>query len=344
MHFLKEKTFFKLFSFFTKRRKKQLYFLIVLLIINGVLEFFSTATVIPVLSIITSDNINDSEPFIASILSFLKISDPSSGSLFFTLAFCVFVLSSTFLRIFNIAYIYRLSAKVNSDISNLIFKNNMYQSYYQYTKKNSSEIISLALDKVRLATSCIDYLLTVIASSLIGISIIISLLFIKWEAVLMGLIFIFLYYLIIYQNIKKIVYSDGQVISKIIPLRQKTLQEGLEGYKDVVVNNLENIFINLFNKYHLGLRLKEANLIIYTTFPRILIEGIFLSTLVILGYLLFKSNLNFVSYLPIIGSFVYAFQRLLPIIQQIYFSLANYKYRSTVIRDVLNDLEECKNN
>ena len=184
MNYFKEKSFYKLFSFFSKKRKKQLYLLIILLIINGVLEFFSIATVIPILSIITSENINYSIPFIGSITNFFGINDPSLVSLIFTIAFCVFVISSTFLRIFNISYIYRLSAKVNIDISNLVFRNNMYQSYYQYTNKNSSEIISLALEKVDVATSCIDYLLTVIASSLIGIAIIISLLIIKWQVVL----------------------------------------------------------------------------------------------------------------------------------------------------------------
>ena len=344
INFLKEKTYYKLFSFFSKKRKKQLYFLIIFLIINGALEFFSIATVIPFLAIITSENINDSNPFIGSIISFFGINDPSLGSLIFTLAFCIFVISSTFLRIFNIAYIQRLSAKVNIDISNLVFKNNMYQPYYAYTNKNTSEIISLALEKVDVATSCIEYLLTVIASSLIGISIIISLLIIKWQVVLLGVVFIYFYYFIVYENIKKVLYKDGQFISKVIPLRQKILQEGLEGYKDVVVNNLEKIYTKLFYKYHSAYKVKQANLNVYITIPRILIEGIILSILVILSYLFFNSRLNFISYLPLVGSFIYAFQRLLPLIQQIYAASANYKYKCTVIKDVVNDLEEGKNN
>ena len=105
MNFLKEKTYYKLFSFFSKERKKQLYFLIILLIINGVLEFFSIATVIPVISIITSENINESIPFIGRVISYFGISDQFMGSLFLTLSFCLFVISSTVLRIFNISYI-----------------------------------------------------------------------------------------------------------------------------------------------------------------------------------------------------------------------------------------------
>ena len=344
MNFLKEKTYFKLFSFFTKKRKKQLYFLIVLLIINGLLEFFSIASIIPILSIITSENINVSTPFIGWFVNFFGINDLSFVSLYFTLAFCIFVFSSTFLRIFNIAYISKLSARVNIDISNLIFRNNIYQSYYQYTNKNSSEIISMALQKVEMATSCIDYLLTVIASSLIGISIIISLLIIKWQVVLIGVVFIYFYYFTVYQSIKKFLFRDGQVISKVIPLRQKILQEGLEGYKDIVINNLEKVYTKLFNKYHSAFREKEANSHIYSSIPRILLEGIILLIIVILTYLLFDSKLNFISYLPLIGSFIYAFQRLLPLTQMIYAASANYKYKSVVIKEVINDLEEGKNN
>ena len=132
----------------------------------------------------------------------------------------------------------------------------MYQSYYQYTNKNSSEIISLALEKVEMATSCIDYLLTVIASSLIGISIIISLLIIKWQVVFIGVVFIYFYYFSVYQNIKKFLFKDGQVTSKVIPLRQKILQEGLEGYKDIVINNLEKVYTKLFNRYHSAFKFK----------------------------------------------------------------------------------------
>ena len=210
MKFLKDKSYYKILSLLSKKRKKQLYFLIVFLTINGALEFFSIASILPLLSIISSENISNSIPFIGKYITLLNINDPNLGLLFFTLSFCIFIFLSTLLRIFNIAYIFRLSAKVNIDISNLIFKNNMYQSYTKYTNKNSSEIITLALEKVDIATACIDYLLTVIASSMLGISIIISLLILKWQVVIIGIIFIYFYYFIIYTNIKKCYIKMGK--------------------------------------------------------------------------------------------------------------------------------------
>ena len=139
-------------------------------------------------------------------------------------------------------------------------------------------------------------------------------------------------------------YKDGQITSRIIPLRMKVLQEGLEGYKDIIINSLEKVYTNLFSEYQSIIKLKQANLNFFLTIPRILIEGIILTVIAILAYFLFKSQLNIASSIPIIGSFIYAFQRLLPLTQQIYAASANYKYKSTVIKDLVNDLEEGKNN
>ncbi|MBI96764.1 hypothetical protein CL656_06435 [bacterium] len=344
MKFLKDKSFYKILSLLSKKRKKQLYFLIFFLTLNGALEFFSVASIIPLLSIISSENISNSIPIIGKYITLLNINDPSLRLLFFTLSFCIFVFSSTLLRIFNIAYIFRLSAKVNIDISNLIFRNNMYQSYAKYTNKNSSEIITLALEKVDIATACIDSLLTVIASTMLGISIIISLLILKWQVVMIGIIFIYFYYSLVYTNIKKMLYKDGKITSRIIPLRLKVLQEGLEGYKDIIINSLEKVYTSLFYEYQSVIKLKQANLNFFLTIPRILIEGIILTIIAILAYFLFKSQQNIASSIPLIGSFIYAFQRLLPLTQQIYAASANYKYKSTVINDLVNDLEEGKNN
>lgn len=344
MNFLKNKSYYKILSLLSKKRKKQLYFLIFFLILNGALEFFSIASILPLLSIISSENISNSIPFIGKYFSFLNINERSIGLLIFTLFFCIFVFSSTLLRIFNIAFIFRLSAKVNTDISNLIFKNNMYQSYTKYTNKNSSEIITLALEKVDIATACINSLLTVIASSMLGISIIISLLILKWQVVIIGIIFIYFYYFIVFTNIKKMLYKDGQITAKLIPLRLKLLQEGLEGYKDIIINSLEKVYTNLFYEYQSIIKFKEANLNFFLTIPRILIEGIILTILAILAYFLFKSQQNVAPYIPIIGSFIFAFQRLLPLTQQIYAAAANYKYKCTVINDLVNDFEEGKNN
>ena len=66
--------------------------------------------------------------------------------------------------------------------------------------------------------------------------------------------------------------------------------------------------------------------------------------LTIIAYFLFSSDLNTVTFIPLIGSFIYAFQRLLPLMQQVYSAWANYKFKYTAINDVLVDLDKNKDN
>ena len=135
MKSIKEMKFYRLFYLLRARRKKQVYFLILLLMLNGIVEFLSISTVAPFLSLIVSDKkVVDNELISKYVpLNILNTTDIMLG---ITFLFCIFIVISTFLRIFNKWYILKLTAKINIDLSNKIFKKNLYQSYYEYTKKS----------------------------------------------------------------------------------------------------------------------------------------------------------------------------------------------------------------
>ena len=344
MKILKNENLYKFFNILNKKRKKQVYLLIILLILNGILESFSVASVVPLLSVIASLNNQSKDTIFSKYIAFFEFNDAFTILLIFTILFCFLIVSSTCLRIFNISFIARLSAKINIDISALIYKNNIYQPYHQYTKKDSSKLISLALDKVELAASAINSLLTVLASSIISISIIISLFVIKWQIISIGLAFIFIYYFLIYSKFKKILINNGEITARLIPLRLKIIKESLDGFRDVIINNSQKICINLFNEYNSVIKLKRANSELLVSIPRILIEGIALLLITIIAYFIFSSESNPTYIIPYIASFIYAFQKLLPLIQQIYSALGNFQFKSAVIRDIVEDLERGYNN
>ena len=76
-----------------------------------------------------------------------------------------------------------------------------------------------------------------------------------------------------------------------------------------------------------------------TISPKFLIEGLTLLIIVIIAYNFSKSKIDNSALLALIGSFVYALQRLLPLTQQIYSAWATYKVKSASINDVLHELE-----
>ena len=117
MNFVKSHKLYRLFSLLSQRRKKHIYFLFILIILNGFVESLSISTIIPFLSLIFSE---ESKFEYTTISRYIPIDISSSDQLFnlITLLFCIFIIFTTFFRIFNNWYIIKLTAKIDIDLSN----------------------------------------------------------------------------------------------------------------------------------------------------------------------------------------------------------------------------------
>ena len=171
-----KKKIYRLFNLLSKKKKANI-FLFLLLIANGISESISLLTIIPFLSLILSGgDLNNFINLNININKYLPTSIKSYNEILFFLTgiFCFFILFSTILRIINNWYILRLTAKIGIDLSDNIFRNNIYQSYIEYTKKSSSKIIYLVNDAVGACQSALNSLFTITLTSIIGFSIIIT--------------------------------------------------------------------------------------------------------------------------------------------------------------------------
>ncbi len=337
--FYKKNEIYRLFKLLKKSRKRQFYLLIFLLIINGFLESFSIATIIPFITLISSPNKIENNPFFSGFFNFLGIYDTSHVFLLITILFFSFIIMSTSLRIFNMRYIYRFSAKLEHDLSYIIFLNNIYQNYTKYTKRNSADIINVTVDKVSSTASAIVALLTVFAGVILGIFMIISLLLIDWRFVVVGMIFLLVSYYVIFKKVKANLNANGLILARQVPFRVKILQEVFFGFRDVIINQNEEIYIKLFSKYNSSINDSRANSLFLQIFPRYLIEGSILIILISLGYVLAVMNTDLINLIPFIGVYVYVFQKLIPLVQQVYAAISTYVIRSESIKDVIEEIE-----
>ena len=338
MKLTKEIKLYRLFRLLSRRRKYQIYFLFLLLIINGISESISMLTLIPFLTLITSGNDIKDFPNLTKFLP-LNINNHTEILNLITILFCIFIFISTLLRIFNNWYILRLTAKINIDLSNRIFKKNIYQSYLNYTKKSSPVIISLINEKIIVCSSALNSLFMICLGLVIGLFIIATLLFLSWKIVFISLFFMSLYYFIVSKKVRNILFKNGQIISIYSPRKIKIIQESFNGFRDIIINGTEKIYIDLFNKYNSISRFKEADSQLYILSPKFLIEGFTLLIISIAGYSLSISNSQNTVFIPLLGSFVYALQRLLPLCQLTYAAWAGYKFKSASIAEVLKELE-----
>tara|TARA_B100000886_G_scaffold183256_1_gene125758 strand:+ start:5778 stop:7523 length:1746 start_codon:yes stop_codon:yes gene_type:complete len=338
----KLKPIYRLFFLLSKKRKIQIWFLIFFQLMNGILEFFSISAIVPFLSIFVLNNDMRNIPIVGSILISFGIDDISKSFFIITFFFCLFILLSTFFRIFNLRYTYKLAANIEIELSKKIFKDNILQPYISYTQKNSSDFISITTEKVSSTTKAFSSFLLLTGSLILGIFIVISLLVINWQIISIASIFLLFYYLIIYKKVSKTLYKNGKSIASISPIRLRLIQEVFLGFRDIVVNGTENIYIELFNKFDSEYKLRGASTRFISIFPRYLIEGILIFILAISGYNLYLLNFNLINFIPIFGSAIYAFQKLLPLIQLAYATWADYSARYHTFIEVLFELESNK--
>ena len=148
MQRIRKNILYRLFLFLSKKRKIQICFLIILQILNGIFESFSIAAVVPFISMLATRNNETSIPIFGNILTFFGITDISNSFFFITFFFCLFIILSTFFRIFNLRYIFKLKANLEIELSRMIFKDNILQTYTNYSKKKSSEITDIIIQKV----------------------------------------------------------------------------------------------------------------------------------------------------------------------------------------------------
>ena len=249
MKAIREQNLYRLFSILSKKRKNQIYFLFFLLIINGITESIAILSIVPFLSLIISGKDNVNYKIINNFIPF-DISNYSNILGFLTLLFCIFIFLSTTIRIFNNWYILRLSAKIYIELSDLIFKKNIYQTYTDYTKKSSSKIIDIIIEKNKMSVAALKELFYLLLGSIVGFSIIFTLLVYSWKVILISFLFLYIYYFIISKKIRLILYDIGKFISTYSPIRIKVVQESFNGFRDIIINGTEKIYINLFNKYN----------------------------------------------------------------------------------------------
>ena len=332
-------TIFKIYDYLSFKRKKQFKLLFFSTIISGFFEAFSIASAIPFLALLSSpENIFDIY-ILKEVANFLKIDSPNQLFLASTLLFCVVVFFSTVFRLFNIWFISYFTAKLEIDLSYELFKKNLYQNYIDFTNRNSSEIISLLIEKINLCVSAINAFIRSIASLIIAFSILISLLIINWKVVLVIILLVALYYLFISLMTRQLISKNSFIEAKLAIQLIRIVQESFGAFRDIAINNTQEIRLNSFLKKVEKMKFINVLSSFLNQFPRYILEALVLITLIIVAYTLNIVS-NDLSFITLLGSFVFGAQKLLPAVQQIYGGWVGYQSKKANLSYVLDELNK----
>jgi len=332
------KIFNKFWKVLDKRTKKIFIFLIFSMILGAVLETLGITLILPLFSILLSDNYALPK-FILDIFPFLELSS-HQDIIIYTIALFIFfyIFKSGYL-----AYLVYIQAKfiysIQRDISTRLYKSYLNQEYSYHLQKHSAKIISNTItESMQFAmsfTAPVIYLLTDIFI-IIGIF---TLLLIVEPFGAVSVLFIYLIGSFLYSYSKDKSSRWGEARQEHEAKRIQTAQQGISGIKDVKLYGLESVFSNYYSS-STGISLKAGRL--QTTLqgmPKIFFELLTVLALSALILSLYFSNTASADIISILGIFAMSAFKLLPSISRLVSNIQALRFGIPVIDIIEKELE-----
>jgi len=331
----------RLWHHLSRRRQRQFVFMQILIVVASFFEMASLGAVIPFLTVLSEPELVYEYEYLRPFIQFFGINEASQLALPITLAFIALILLSAIVRLVLLWTLVRLSQMAGADLSIDIYRHTLFQDYSIHVARNSSEVINGIITKTTTVTKgVIAPVLNLISTCVTIVGIIAVLLLINVSVTLIGFIGFGGAYLIVIYLTRRDLKQNSQNIAEKSDLMVKSLQEGLEGIREVLINNNQQFYTELYRNSDLQMRRATwRNEVIYSS-PRFGMEAVGIGIVALFAYSATLNLGGIDQFLPVLGAFVLGAQKLLPAIQKGYASYSRIKGGRYSLIDVINLLDQ----
>lgn len=331
----------RLWRHIDSKRRAKFGVVVLLMILASFAEVVSIGAVLPFLGALAAPDWAFSHPFAQPLVRLLDIIEPRQLLLPLTVFFSAAALLSGAMRLILLWAQTRLSHAVGADLSISIFHRTLHQSYVVHISRNSSEVISSIASKTTTVVYQVLWpLLIILSSLLILIAILAVLLLIDPKVALIAFAGLgFIYAVVIgltRSRLARYSISISQNQGKVF----KSLQEGLSGIRDVLIDGTQAVYCNYYRSADAPLRRAQANAQIIGNSPRYGVEALGMVIIAALAYSLAEGPSGIAGAIPVLGTLALGAQRLLPVLQQTYSSWAAMRSGQQTLSDILELLEQ----
>ncbi len=312
------KQLFNVFNYVEINRRYKFAILFMMMILSAFAEIISIGSILPFLGALTSPDYIFEHSSAQVFIKYLNLSKPSEILLPVTIFFIIAIVFSGLIRLTLLYLMANITHVIGADLSAKLYLNALYLPYAEHVSKNSSRAIDEITVKVNTVVGNMGDLIVLISSFFLLISIVSALMYIDFFASLVIFTgFGVSYFLIIVLN-RRILMDSGEIISRESPNILKSLQEGLGGIRDVILDKTQSIFCEIFRKSDWPVRHARARIEFASNSPRYLLETFGMLLIAIVAYILTQGPNGIIETIPVLGAIALGSQRLLPALQQMY--------------------------
>jgi ATP-binding cassette subfamily B protein len=329
----------RVWGYLSPRRRRQLPVLVILMLLSGAADAFSLAAILPFLAIIVSPDQFLSTSGLSYFANKIGFSSGVQLVIPLTLAFILAAIIAGLMRLLVIWCIKNYTQCVIHEFAVEVYRRSLYQPYAVHVAINTSEVIS-AVEKVNTLGLLLSQVLGLVSGGITVMAIVFTLVVIEpWVALASFIIFGALYTLII-SLCRKRLALNSRIVSRNMTLKVKTLQEGLGGIRDVILDQSQAFYCNLYRRSDWPLRQAKAENAFIAQSPRFFIESVAIVLIALLACGLSLRNSGEINPLPLLGTLALGAQRLLPALQQVFSAWAVLRGDQGSAEDVLSLLDQ----
>lgn len=324
-----------------RRRRWQVVAVTALMVASAFAEVMTLGTAVPFIAVLVEPERAMAFGPIARAAGWVGITSASQLVVPLAGAFVVAALAAVVLRLTVLWATTRLATAAGAELASKAFERTLYQPYEVHVQRHSSEVTSGVVQKVEAVVSgMLSPLQTAVGSALTLVSVAVALVAIDRQIAVSSVVIVGGAYLVITRSLKGRLSRNGRHIAVEQVGVLKILNESIGGIRELLLDGTQRVFVEQFKTSDGRLRRAQASNTVIQQAPRLLMEGIAMVLIVVLVLVLHGRQGGVIAHLPELTAFAVAGQRMLPISQQCYTTVATLLAFQPVLSEALAILDQ----
>ena len=309
--------------------------LLALMLAGALAELFTLGALLPFLASVAAPESAPTLKTLHPLLEQLGAHTRQQVLYVLTGLFAVAALGAAVLRLVLLWASQKFVYGMSCELGVKLYADTLHQPYSYHTQRNTSEIIA-SINKVEMVTNgVLSPLMAAVIAAVIASFIIAGLIVINPLVALAtsggGLAI----YLAASALTRRGLKRNSGIIALAQGNRIRTMQEGLGGIRDVLIDRSQPVFIETYERAESGFRDARACNAMFANAPRFIVEGAGMVLIALVAVTVSGRSGHLAEAIPVLGALALGAQRLLPLIQQIYqgwaFTMGNRQNLSDVV-------------
>lgn len=340
------KIFKKLYNLLTIVDQYQFKLLLIAVLFMSLIDMIGIASIMPFIALLTNPQLIDTNIYLNNFFQITKKFGITNSHQFliFTGFFAFLMLILSLLVKMIASYLqFRFINNCEFNISKKLMESYLHQPYSWFLNRNSADLGKNVLSEIAIIIEQgINPLIVLITYSCVSIALLTLLIIINPIIAFTAILTIIIGYGIVFKFVKNTLTKHGKERLRHNRNRFIAITEAFGATKAIKIGNLENFFIQRFAIPGKIYAKNQASIQIISTLPRFCLEAIAFGGMIVLILILMSVDGDFSKVIAIISVYAFAGYRLMPALQQIYWSISQLRFSKPALEKLDDEIKSLK--